>query len=308
MPKESTDNAIINRAALSLIGGLAGLCLYLLVDVIADQLENEQLFLFLVAFSGAFFIAVLGIVGPLSIKRAALVALIVALPSALLLFWASLRFSHVSRFMDSGQPLAFGVLVTIPLPFFMAQMRAGESWRDYPALFNHSWNIVVRYAAAWLFVGVFWGVLMLSNELLNIVGLEVIEDLLDIDPVPFVLTGLVLGLALAVVHEMAAYVTPVLTLFLRLTRLLLPMVLLVVGVFIMALPVRGLSGLFGGLSATAVLIAMAAGAATLVTTALDQTDDAAKGAPVMRVFTQALALLIPVMAGLAAYAVWVRVG
>ena len=42
-----------------------------------------------------------------------------------------------------------------------------------------------------------------------------------------VAAGLVLGLALAVVHEMAAYVTPVLTLFLRLTRLLLPMVLLV---------------------------------------------------------------------------------
>lgn len=308
MSEQTTDNTILNRAALSLIGWLAGLCLWLLVDVIADRLDNEQLFLFLVAFSGAFFIALLGIAGPLSIKRAALVALIVALPSALLLFWASLRFSHVSRFMDSGQPLAFAVLVTIPLPFLMAQMRKGENWRDYPALFGHSWGIVVRYAAAWMFTGLFWAVLMLSNELLNIVGLKVIEDLLDIDLVPFVLTGLVLGLAIAVVHELAAYLTPVLTLILRLLRLLLPMVLVVVGIFILALPFRGLSGLFGGLSATLVLIAMAAGAATLVTTVLDQTDEAAVHSPMMRLFAQALALLIPVLAALAAYAVWVRVG
>ena len=82
--------------------------------------------------------------------------------------------------------------------------------------------------------------------------MEIISDLLDIDGVPFVLTGLVLGLAIAVVNELSDYVSPYL--ILQLLRLLLPVLVVVMAVFIVALPFRGLSGLFGGLSAAATLM------------------------------------------------------
>ncbi len=108
------------------------------------------------------------------------------------------------------------------MPFLIAALGPVGNWRDYPELFNQSWNIVVRYVAAWLFMGLFWAVLLLSNELFGIIGLEILDDLLDIAPVPYVLSGLVLGLALAVVNELSEYVSPYL--ILRLLRLLLPLV------------------------------------------------------------------------------------
>ena len=72
-----------------------------------------------------------------------------------------------------------------------------------------------------------------------------------------------LVLALAVVTELSDYVSPFL--ILRLLRLMLPPVLLVLAVFLLALPLRGLSGLFGGLSAAATLLAMVAAGATATT-------------------------------------------
>ena len=306
MADQSETPVALNRAVLSLIGGLAGLSFWLLSDKLESLIDNPQAYLFLSALGVAFFASVLAMAGPLSVGRAVLSGLVVALVAAALLTWASLRFDVTDDFMRTGHPLAaFAVIVSIPLPFLIAAQRPDEGWRSYPALFNHAWTIVVRYAAAWLFVGVFWGVLMLSNGLLQIVGLTVIEDLLKIDAVPWVVTGLVLGLAIAVVNELSDYVSPYL--ILRLLRLLLPVVLLVMVVFIAALPFNGLSGLFGGLSAAFTLLVMALAGITLVSTALDRSDEEAVHSPAMRLFTQALALLLPVMAALAGYAIWERV-
>jgi hypothetical protein len=118
------------------------------------------------------------------------------------------------------------------------------------------------------------------------------------------LTGAVLGLGLAVVAELSDVLSPALVL--RLLRLLVVPVLLVMALFILALPVRGLSGL-GGVSVALTLLAMVAAAATLVTAALDRSDGAAAHGPVMRRAVQGLALILPVPAALAGYALWLRV-
>ena len=87
----------------------------------------------------------------------------------------------------------------------------------------------------------------------------------------------------------------------------LPVVLVVMSVFILALPFQGLSHLFGDLSAAATLLAMALAGVTLVSTAVDQSDADATEAPLMRLMTQMLALLLPLPAALAGWAVWLRV-
>jgi len=306
MAGEIVKGAARDRIGLAIAGALAGLSLWLLIDVLDDLIDNRHLHLFVFAVAGAFFATLLAMTGPLPMRRAAPAALGVALPAAALLTWGSYRFVSLDDYLSTVHPLlAFAVITAVPLPFLIAWLRGGEAWNFYPALFNHAWNIVVRYAAAWLFVGVFWGVVYLSDALFQIVGLQIIEDLLEIDWVPYVLTGTVLGLAIAVVNELSDYVSPYL--ILRLLRLLLPVVLVVVPVFVAALPFRGLSGLFGGLSVAATLLAMAAGVATLVTTALDQSDEEAVASRPMRLFTQALALMLPVIAVLGAYAVWLRI-
>ncbi|TKA94672.1 DUF4153 domain-containing protein, partial [Cereibacter changlensis] len=298
------DRNMRQRLVMAGIGGLAGLSLYLLLEVLSRHLLPDRAALGLTTFSTVFFAAWLAMAGPLRTGCAVVAALGLGLVVAALLSLTGLRFDRVEAIFDQPMtPLAVALLSSIPLPFFIAL--AGPGWRDYPTLFTEAWTVVVRYAAAWLFVGVAWAVLLLSQALLSIVDIRVIEAIIDLDAAPWLITGVTLGLALAVVTELSDLVSPYL--ILRLLRLLLPLVLGVMALFIAALPFQGLSGLFGDLSVAATLLAMAAAAATLVTTAIDQTDAEAVEGVVMVRAAQGLALILPIPAALAGYAVWLRV-
>ena len=298
------DNVIFQRVQMATIGALAGLCFYGLGQIVDRDTLSERGFLALVVFATTFFTGLLALTGPLSLLRAAVATLALASVTTVLFLWASFRFETVDNFFFGPFPVLAAMIVgTVPLPFIVAAF--GPGWRDYPALFSAAWTIVVRYAAAWVFVAVVWGVIYLSDMLLSIVGLTVIKDLIAQKVVPFLVTGLTLGLALAVVQEMKDFVSPYL--ILRLLRLLLPVVLVVMVVFVAALPVQGLSGLFGGLSVAATLLCMTAAAATLITTAIDQSDGEATQSPMLARATQALAVILPIPAGLAAYSIWLRV-
>lgn len=303
---DQEDTTVNNRLTFTATGALAGLCLWLLIEYLDNYIDNIRLYTFVFASTSAFFTALLAMLGPVRLFPAVKSALAVALPSAALLVWASFRFVEPEEFLQTGHPIvAFALLVGMPLPFLIVIERHQGDWRNYEALFDQAWSIVVRYAAAWLFVAVFWSVVYLSDALLQIVGLELIEDLLDIDPVPFMLTGAALGVALAVVDELSDYVTPYL--LVRLLRLLLPVFLVVVGIFIIALPLRGLSDLFGGFSTAAILMAMAIGAIMLISTAVDRNDLEAVQSRVMTLGTRGMILMNPVIAFLAVYAIWIRV-
>ncbi|MBV1867392.1 MAG: DUF4153 domain-containing protein [Marinosulfonomonas sp.] len=305
MTDDSAENPHFNRLVQAGFGALAGLAAWIF-DILWDHVENERAIMTIAAFASAFFVSLLVSIGPLTIRRAALAGLAVSVIPALLLLWASFRFEEVDNLLETADPmLAFIILSSVPLPFLIAGLSDNSRWNDYAALFDHAWNIVVRYAVAWVFVGVFWGVVMLSDQLLKIVGLEIIEDFLRIEAVPYLLTGGALGLALAVVYELRAYVSPYLVL--RLLRLFLPVVLIVVAIFVVAVPIQGISGLFGNLSAAGILMSMVIGAVTLITIAIDQKDGLAVAPGFMRKVARALAVLLPILAALAAYAIWARI-
>ncbi len=295
-----------SRVVMALTGALAGFSVWLMSEVLHELISNQHVFLFVVASISGFFGTLLALCGPVSILRAAPAAAGLALVTATLFSWASLRHAEIDPFLEHGYGIvAWLVALSIATPFVAVWLEDRNAWRNYAELFDVTWTIVVRYAAAWLFVAVFWGVVFLSNALFEIVGISIIEDFLDIEGVPYVLSGLTLGLALSVVYELRDYVSPFL--ILRLMRLLIPVVLVVIAVFIAALPFRGLSGLFGDLSAGGTLMAMAIGGITLITTALDRDDEAAISMRVMRLATQALALLLPVLGVLAFWAVSLRI-
>lgn len=291
------------RLMMALLGAAAGLSLYLLFRAIDEGLLADRLAVAASVFAGAFFTGVLVMTGPVPLRRSAAGAALVALVTAALFNWAGLRFDQIGDFAATSIPIiSVIVLSLVPLPFLMAAGRPG--WRNYPALFTGAWGIFMRASVAWIFVGIVWGVIYLSDALFGIVGLRVIQTILDVAVMPWLITGTVLGLALAVVLELSDVVTPYLVL--RLLRLLLPVVLVVLVVFIIALPVKGASGLFG-LPVSAVLLTMAGVAATLVTSAVDQHDKDATRLPLMRRATQALALILPVPAVIAAWSLAIRV-
>lgn len=295
----------VQRTGMVLAGALAGLALYALSDWGRTGMIGPRAALFLIAALGAAAAAFLAAIGPLGAARAAAVGLGAGLVPAGLLTWASLRFDTVGAFLD--QPLhvlAALAMAGVATPYLMT-VAEGRGWRDYPTLFATAWNLVVRYAAALVFVAVVWAAIVLSDRLLRLVEIRALGDFIALDPVPWAITGAGLGLALAVVTELSDLVAP--DLVLRFLRLLAPPLLAVLALFVLAFAATGFSGRFATQSPTALLLAMLAGAATLVNAAIDRSDAEAAEAPAIRLSAQGLALILPLLAALAAWTLWQRV-
>lgn len=298
------DRHMRRRGAMALTGTLCAAGLYALSEAFGRDLLSDQVALGSAVFASVFAAALLVMSGPVRFGRATLSALLLGLAVAGLMLLGAQRYATAEDYLSTGLPILSGfALAFLPLPFLIAAARE-QGWRDYATLFRESWSLVVRSTAAAIFTGLVWALIGLSHLLFGLVGLDIIETLLSIDPMPWLITGAALGLSLAVVAEMAGILSP--TLVLGLLRLLLIPVLLVLAVFLVALPLNGMAG-FGGLSAAATLLAMTAAAATLVTTVVDREDDPAVRVNLMHRAAQAMALILPLPAGLAAWAVWLRV-
>lgn len=298
------DTTTLRRAGMSGLGALAGAAGFALMRMAETDVIGTLPLMLAWAFAASFFTALMGMEGPLGPSRAAIGAGGIALAVTGLLWLASLRFSRPDEVFTTPMiTLACMVVGLVPMPFWIAQN--GRGLRDYPTLFGESWGIVVRYMVAWVFVGTVWLVILLSDALLQLVGLRLLDDVLSQGAVPWLLTGAVLGLGLAVSQDLSDYLSPFL--ILRLLRLLVPVILGVTLVFLALLPLRGMAGLFGGLSVAGTLLAMVGAAATLVTSTVDQSNDEAARTPLLTLSARGLCLALPLMAALGGWAVWLRV-
>lgn len=303
----SQDNAILaGRGAMTVTGTIAGFAAWAMVEVLPDLVQNPHLFITLVAAVGGFFTVLLAISGPTPLGRSALGAAVLAVAGAVLLGLASTGFHSSEDFLNSGFPvIAWILFLCLGTPFVAVWVWDRQYWNSYLDLFDFSWSIVVRFTAAWLFVGVFWLVLFLSDALLSLVSIHWIEWLIELEPMPYILIGAVFGLALRVVWEMREYLSPYM--LLHLLRLLLPVLLVVMVIFVLALPFSDPETLFAGLSPAGTMMAVAIGAISLVSVALDKSDADAVHAAWMQWAVRGVALLLPVLAGLAIWGVWLRV-
>ncbi len=305
MQSQETRTAA-GRAEMALVGAFAGLALWALIYKLPDVVAQPQAYVAITSIVAGFFGVLLGMSGPYKIRRAAFPALCLSLVAGVFLTWSSVRFVSLDAFSDAIHPIvAWVIFLVVGTPFAAALLRDHHGLRDYAHLFDVSWSILVRFSAGWLFSGVFWAVLLLSDALLKIAGLTFIDDLLDHDPMPYLVTGVSLGVGLSVVHEMRAYLSPFLVL--RLLRLLVPVLLVVVVIFVVAVFLQDPRAMFGSLSRAATLLAVALAMVSLVSIALDRSDADAVAPGWMRMATAALAVLTPVLAGLAVYALVLRV-
>lgn len=298
------DNQMRQRGVMALTGALCGAGLYGLFVVLTNGTLPERMTLGLAVLAAVFAGALMALTGPLRLRRAVLMALALGAAVTLLVLAGSLRFVTATDMIDAVHPALAGFAVAfLPLPFVIAAA-TGPDWRDYGTLFSQSWALVVRALAASIFTAIMWGVIGLSHLLLGLVGVSIIETILDIEPMPWLITGAALGLSLAVATELSGTLSPALVV--RLLRLLLIPVLAVLVLFLIALPLNGLDG-FGDLSAAATLLVISAGGVTLVTTAVDRDDSQAVTGRVMHMAARALAVILPLPAALAGWAIWLRV-
>ena len=304
-PKDDARIAA-HRAIMAVLGGAAALALWSLGRNWENPALAPALYLALFTFVATFASVALALAGPVPVRRALTGAAIPAVVVTMLVSLAGLRHVVATDLLDDPVMLAVAaVLVVFSTPFLMVRLQDRPAWMQYARLFDAAWTMAIRYAIAWAFVGIFWLVAFLSDALLDLVDVHVVDLLMHSDWTRFMVSGAILGLGLAVVYELRETISPFL--FLRLLRLLVPVVLLVVAIFLGAIPFRGLTGLFGDFSAAAILMGAAVVAVTLISTALDQDDDRAVSTRGIRTATQGLAVLLPLLSALAVWAVVLRV-
>ena len=295
------------RWGLITIGGIAGLAHWAVFDLLGEIGQFERLVLILGVGVASFFAALMMMLGPVRLGRAIAGAAMLAVLAAGLTGWASLRFHAVEQFVDESKSLVAVVIMSIVLaPFIAAYLREPGGWRRYPLLFDTTWESVLRYVAGILFTGLVWGLLHLCDTFLGLVGVTIIDDLIDLDPMPWVISGVALGLGLSVFYELRDYISA--DLFVQLLRLLMPIVLVVVVIFIVALPFRGLSGLLGGLSPAVTLAGVSLAGVVLISAAVHGGAGGEVQHSGMRLAARALGVVIAVPAVLAVYAVMLRIG
>ncbi len=304
---KETGTGMPMRAMTTLAGALAALALWGLGELWGQSGVRP-----LAVLVGVTFVLVQGgmtltLSGPLPARKAFFGALFLALPVAGLVGFAGLRFAPATDVVeDPAVPLMTALLVLYGAPFLLVRLVKPDQWRRYEALFDAAWTMHLRFVVALVFAGLFWLLLLLSNELLKLVEVAVIEALIRREWLAFGLTGGLVGLGAAVVYELRGTISPYL--LLRLLRLMVPLALLVVVVFLAAVPLRPFSALFGEFSAAATLMGTAIAAITLVSAALDQSDADAVAARWMQMAVRALAILVLPLTALAAWAIWQRVG
>lgn len=295
---------IAARMEFAVAGALGGAALWMALEASERDWLNDFPVLALFAFLVSGFGALMAMAGPIGLWRAVPRALGLGLAVAALVWLTSLRFANVDDFMSGPiTVLAAFTVATLPVPFLIAQARS--RWNDYPVLFLEAWSIVLRFSAAGAFTGLVWLVIFLSDQVLRIVGIDLIGRLLEEELVALALGGAIFGLGMAVIHDLSDLLSPYVVL--RVFRLFLPVVLAVMVVFLLALPFRGLDGLVSGLSPATLLLAMVAGGIALVSIAIDQTDADATQSPLLVRCTQGMALILPLVAALALWAIWLRV-
>ena len=304
---DSPNPVILRRTALAVVGTLCGFGLWLVADWLPDQVDQPRMVLLLSAWLLGFSVAALLACGPLRSLLAMSYALGHALVVALLVWWMSFRYAEVGDFLQSGHPVAAAAAaILLPLPFIIAHERAPRGFRDYGFLFDQSWSMVLRGGAALVFAGLFWLLVFLSDAVLRLVGFELLGDLIEQAWFAFSFTGLALGLAAGVLRDFEAVIATVRGVILRLLRLMLPVIAVVIGLFLVLLLVQGPAEAFARLSAAATMIGIVLGAVTLITATID-TGEASQGPGWMRAVARGLALVLPVPAAMAGWAVWVRV-
>lgn len=296
-------NGIGMRAVLGAVGAFGGLALWALWKIFDAGMLSDRVALTLAAFVAAGLAAHMAMSGPLGQKQAMARALVLGAVVSLLITLAAFRYADVA----GTQPLSVALVIVffhLGLPFLISQ-GMGRGFRHYPTLFIEAWALFERITAAWVCAGLTWGVIFLSDLVLGLVGFGLMDAIARVEPLAPMITGTALGLGLAVMQEIGGEVVS--RLILGLLRLLLPVLLAVVLVFLLALPFQGLEAVFGNYSAGSIFLALAFAMATLTTAALgrDATDQVAL--PALRTCARAMALLLPVPAALAGWALYLRV-
>jgi hypothetical protein len=189
----------------------------------------------------------------------------------------------------------------------LAAVREGRRIASYGAYFDIAWKLGVQLAFSALFTGVSWLVLQLGAALFELVKLKFLTELIREEWFAIPVTAFAFSCAMHLTDVRPSIVRGIRGLLLVLLSWLLPVIVLLVGGFLLALPFTGLEPLWSTRRAAAVLLFAAAGLVVLINAAWQNGEVGKEVARVVRVAARIAALLLAPLVLIAMYALYLRV-
>jgi hypothetical protein len=201
----------------------------------------------------------------------------------------------------------FALLLAAPL---FQSLRDHGHWRFPAALAHeHVWTDAVIGALSLAFVGLSFALTALIGALFDLIGIDLIQQLLIEEWFGWMLAGAAFGGAVGLLRERDALVATIHRLAMVVLGVLAPVLAAALILFLVSLPITGLSGLWDSwASAAALTLAAGAGAMVLANAALGHGGDGREASRLMRYAALALTLAILPLALLAVTAMGLRIG
>ncbi len=308
-------------AARLLIGLLQGIVLYFLYSAVRDQAwpASEPYVLGpLLLISVILPVLLISSLGHMAARRIALWMVCAAVVMALLALhdiWRSGGHEAWGLYRNTGtMPVLSGLLTMFSIAgFFIAHtlvLAGGLDQRciaSYPTHFETAWKLGIQLLFSAIFVGVLWLVLWMGAQLFLLIKLNFLKELIGHAWFVIPVTCFAFSCAIHITDVRPAIVRGIRTLLLVLLSWLLPVTALLVAAFLLSLPFAGIEKLWATRRAASVLLGTAAVLVLLINAAFQNGQVGQGVARVIKLSTRLAALLLPLVVGIAIYALAVRV-
>jgi hypothetical protein len=214
---------------------------------------------------------------------------------------------------DGRWPWPPTVLATASALFILHQLIAAADadgrWRaDYGRYFDDGWKDAVRLALSALFVGALWILLLLGAELFHLIGLNAFRDVIRKPWFAYPVTTLFYAIAIHLTDVRANLVRGARMLALNLLSWLSPVLTLLTGAFLAALPFTGLQPLWATRSATGILLFACTALILLINAAYQEGERPGFPPAVLKWSTRAAGVVLAPLAAIAIYGLALRIG
>jgi hypothetical protein len=176
----------------------------------------------------------------------------------------------------NGQPDSWGagegwqltsalLALVIAVPLFQASRDAGRWNLDYRVVHAHILTNIVLWFVAWGFVLITFLLILLLSELFQLIGIDLLQDLLDEEWFPWILIGGALGAAIGLLRDRDKIVDTLQRVATAILSFLAPILAAGLVLFVLALPFTGLEPLWEQTRATTpILLVCILGAVVLI--------------------------------------------
>lgn len=203
--------------------------------------------------------------------------------------------------------LSMAVGFFVLLPWWQYRLASGHWRATYTALFEHAWQNALTLALAVAFTGLTWLLLSLWALLFMLVDIRFFRDLFQQGAFIALATGTLMGFGILIGRTQQRAVQVTRQVLFAVCKGLLPLLAFIAVLFVCSLPFTGLEPLWKTRSAAALLLSIVALLVVFTNAVYQQDSDVTPYPAWLRRLVDASLLALPVYAGLALYAVALRV-